>query len=131
MTRRYSRPHAGILPPKWNYDHTTSVPEEKSIHHRVMRHFRLNRHCDAGRAVVTFYEKFQLFFAAAHFLVSAAETHSQDQPGKVSRRGLAAALEVLDCPLMFLRLLERIEGPEISSFSGLGILLSGVKPVLP
>jgi hypothetical protein len=50
---------------------------------------------------------------------------------KVHRRGLAAALEVLDCPLMFLRLLERIEGPEISSSSGLGILLSGVKPVLP
>src|SRR4030095_5843476 len=109
-------------------DHTTSVPEEKSIYHSMMRHFLLERHCDARRAVVAFYEKFQHFFEPAHFFGQWRESSSLPEP---IRRGLAPALEVLDCALMFLRLLERIEGPEVPPSSGLRILLSGVKPVLP
>ena len=57
--------------------------------------------------------------------------YSPTHAAAVDARRSPFAFEVLDGALVLFRLLQRIEGPEISSLPGLGILLSGVKSVLP
>jgi hypothetical protein len=91
-----------------------------------MRHFHFEDIVTLVEQLLLFAKSFSNFFALAHFF----ESRQLTNPASVNPRRLASPLEELDCPLMFLRLLERIEGPEISTFPGPGILLSGVKPVL-
>jgi len=114
-----------ILPPSGLRYHITAVPEAKFIQHRVIAPF-------PPEDIVTLFQQLLLFKKSfTHFFRSLPNGLFPDPAAAVDARRSPFAFEVLDGTLVLFRLLPRIEGPEISSLPGLGILLSGVKSVLP